>query len=122
MCCPACSLIYRDFQLGSGPQPGEGQQVVFDYTAYNESGGAIDSTYRKGRPAETRLGIQGLIPGFELGIKGMRPGGKRRIVVPPALGPPVGPSTFFSAKQCEVWCSQRRLTSHSSVQLLSAIA
>lgn len=33
----------------------------------------------------------------------MRPGGKRRIVVSPELGPPVGPSTFFSAKQFEVF-------------------
>lgn len=83
--------------------PVDGQEVVFEYTAYNESGGKIDSSFRQGRPAQTRLGVNGLIPGFELGIKGMRMGGKRRIVVPPELGPPVGPSTFFSAKQYEVF-------------------
>ena len=33
----------------------------------------------------------------------MRKGGQRRIVVPPDLGPPVGPQTFFSAKQIEVF-------------------
>jgi len=38
-------------------------QVVFDYTAYNEQGRRIDSTYGKGQPARTRVGIQGLIPG-----------------------------------------------------------
>lgn len=41
--------------------------------------------------------------GFELAVKGMAVGGQRRVVVPPDLGPPVGPSTFFSAKQCEVF-------------------
>lgn len=38
-------------------------QVVFDYTAYNEQGRRIDTTYTKGAPARTRVGIQGLIPG-----------------------------------------------------------
>lgn len=38
-------------------------QVVFDYTAYNEQGRRIDTTYSKGAPARTRIGIQGLIPG-----------------------------------------------------------
>lgn len=33
----------------------------------------------------------------------MNVGGRRRIIVPPSLGPPVGPSTFFSAKQFEVF-------------------
>ena len=96
-------LIYKDYVVGSGVEPQDGQQVTFDYTAYNESAAVIDSSYRKGQPASTRLGIAGMIPGFELGIKTMKPGGKRRIIVPPELGPPVGPSTFFSAKQFEVF-------------------
>ena len=77
--------------------------MTFNYIAYNESGSTIDSTYRKGVPANTRLGINGMIPGFEIGLKGMQVGGKRRVVVPPELGPPVGPATFFSAKQWEVF-------------------
>ncbi len=55
--------MLQDFEQGSGPHPEDGQQVTFDYTAYNENGNRIDSSYKQGRPASTRLGINGLIPG-----------------------------------------------------------
>ena len=32
-------LIYKDFKLGEGPQPVQGQEVLFNYNGYNESGG-----------------------------------------------------------------------------------
>merc|ERR1711924_93026 len=83
--------------------PRRGQQATFTYTAYNESGAKIDSSFKEGKPAVTQLGTRGMIPGFELALKGMRPGGRRRVIVVPALGPPVGPQTFFSAKQHEVF-------------------
>lgn len=96
-------LIYWDIKDGEGGYPKSGQQIVFHYTGFNESGRRIDSSYQQGRPAKTRMGINGLVPGIEEGIQTMKPGGKRRIIVPPELGPPVGPSTFFSAKQFEVF-------------------
>ncbi|KAL6782053.1 FKB20 [Auxenochlorella protothecoides x Auxenochlorella symbiontica] len=103
-------LIYKDYEAGTGELPQGEQQVLFDYTAYNEAAGVIDSSYRKNAIAKTRLGIGSLIPGFEMGLKTMRVGGKRRIVVPPELGPPVGPATFFSAKQFEVFDVELRGT------------
>ena len=62
------SCLLQDFEEGNGNLPDDGQQVTFDYTAYNESGARIDSTYQKGRPAQTRLGINGLIPGMLLNL------------------------------------------------------
>lgn len=117
-------LIYRDFEVGKGDCPKDGQQVVFHYVGYNESGRRIDSTYLQGAPAKIRVGTNSLVPGFEEGIRDMRPGGKRRIIIPPELGPPVGPSTFFSSKQFEVFdvellsvqdCQRRTIGFYSDV-------
>eukprot|EP00245_Coleochaete_scutata_P013135 TRINITY_DN524_c0_g1_i1.p1 TRINITY_DN524_c0_g1~~TRINITY_DN524_c0_g1_i1.p1 ORF type:complete len:466 (+),score=75.87 TRINITY_DN524_c0_g1_i1:91-1398(+) len=118
-------LLYLDIDQGSGVLPVDGQEVVFHYTGYNESGRRVDSSYMQGQPARTRVGIKGMIPGFEEGIKSMKVGGKRRIVVPPELGPPTGPGTFFSAKQYEVFdveliavrnCERRTIAFFSDVQ------
>eukprot|EP00850_Spirogloea_muscicola_P020233 SM000210S06747 [mRNA] locus=s210:131815:133080:- [translate_table: standard] len=117
-------LYFEDIEEGSGEPPHKGQEVVFHYTGYNESARRVDSSYQQGRPAQTRFGIGGMIPGFEEGLSTMRPGGKRRIVIPPELGPPTGPSTFFSAKQYEVFdvellaihdCERRTIGFYSDV-------
>ncbi len=66
MCFVVSGLMWhgQDIELGSGKQPVDGEEVTFDYVAYNENGARIDSSYNKGRPASTRLGINGLIPGM----------------------------------------------------------
>ncbi|MQM07515.1 hypothetical protein Taro_040350 [Colocasia esculenta] len=117
-------LIYVDIEVGKGDCPKDGQQVTFHYVGYNESGRRIDSTYLQGSPAKIRIGTKALVPGFEEGILDMKPGGKRRIIIPPELGPPVGPSTFFSSKQFEVFdvellnvkdCQRRTIAFYSDV-------
>ena len=118
-------LYLMDQVQGGGPMPSSDSEVVFHYTAYNENGGRIDSSYRQGQPVRGRMGINAMIPGFELGISTMRVGGRRRIIVPPELGPPVGPSTFFSARQFEVFdvellavrsCTRRTILFYSDEQ------
>ncbi|OQU89965.1 hypothetical protein SORBI_3002G306201 [Sorghum bicolor] len=135
-------LMYEDIKVGTGDSPKDGQQIIFHYVGYNEAGRRIDSTYIQGSPAKIRLGNGTLVPGkyslsqyffpwapdattgFEEGIRDMKPGGKRRIIIPPELGPPVGPSTFFSAKQFEVFdvellavqdCQRRTIAFYSDV-------
>ncbi|ONM57379.1 Peptidyl-prolyl cis-trans isomerase [Zea mays] len=132
----ASGLMYEDIKVGTGDSPKDGQQIIFHYVGYNEAGRRIDSTYIQGSPAKIRLGNGTLVPGkshlildidtsgFEEGIRDMKPGGKRRIIIPPELGPPVGPSTFFSAKQFEVFdvellavqdCQRRTIAFYSDV-------
>jgi FKBP-type peptidyl-prolyl cis-trans isomerase len=67
---PSAGLLYRDYAIGEGETPKDGQQATFAYTAYNESGGLIDSTYRKGQDAVAQLGTKGLIPGMRLPFLG----------------------------------------------------
>lgn len=92
-------LQYGDITLGCGGKVQPGDQVTVDYTGWLTDGSQWDSSRSPGRqPFVFPLGEQQVIRGFDIGVMGMRVGGQRRLIVPPALGygnqgvPPVVPA------------------------------
>ena len=92
-------LMVYDMQVGTGDKPVEGQIVKVAYSGWLADGGKMfDSSVHRGRPPlEFQIGRPGIIPGWQEGVADMRVGGKRQLVIPPALAygkkgsPPVIP-------------------------------
>jgi peptidylprolyl isomerase len=71
---------YRDLKEGNGEACPKGAKVKINYTGWLPDGTIFDSTKDKNRlPAE--FGLDGLIPGWQIGIPGMKPGGIRKLVI-----------------------------------------
>lgn len=86
---PALQTI--DNKLGSGKQASIGNLVVvhysgwlFDATAKQQHGKAFDSSVGR-RPFSFPLGTNKVIKGWDLGVAGMKVGGKRTLIIPPEL-------------------------------------
>jgi FKBP-type peptidyl-prolyl cis-trans isomerase FkpA len=83
----AGGLRYVDLQVGAGQAAAQWSQVDVNYTGYLPTGAVFDTSCPADREVfRTVLGPGGSIEGFWRGIEGMRAGGIRRIVIPPALG------------------------------------
>lgn len=78
-------LLYRDFQEGSGPAASRGDTVRVHYTGCLTDGTKFDSSHDRGEPFQFVLGTGMVIPGWDEGLMGMRPGGERRLVIPSDL-------------------------------------
>ena len=82
----------RPFYLRSGEQAKAGDNIQFDYTLRRANGYFIYATVAcgigcgDGTPEVAQLGKTALIAGLEELLTGMRPGEKRRALIPPALG------------------------------------
>jgi peptidylprolyl isomerase len=79
-------LQYQDEALGSGQEAKAGDHVVVHYTGTLMDGRKFDSSRDRGRPFEFALGEGTVIRGWDEGVAGMKPGGRRRLVIPPELG------------------------------------
>jgi FKBP-type peptidyl-prolyl cis-trans isomerase len=77
----------QDVTVGTGIQATPGSVVSVLYEGKLNDGTIFDSSAAHGnQPLIFALGTQGMIPGFQIGVNGMKVGGERTMVIPPALG------------------------------------
>lgn len=77
-------LVVTDLIVGDGAEAAPGASVEVHYLGVDfESGEEFDSSWGRGESIEFPL--RGLIKGWQDGIPGMKVGGRRQLICPPAL-------------------------------------
>ena len=89
---PACvqypdGLRVIDLKAGTGAAAVAGENAEVQYTGWLTNGQSFDSSRQAGRTSFTfQIGQSQVIGGWDEGVPGMKIGGKRKLVIPPALG------------------------------------
>lgn len=80
-------LVIEELVIGEGAEAQDYNKVVVNYTGTLEDGSVFDSSLKAGRgPYTFTLGVGAVIKGWDLGVKGMKVGGKRKLTIPSDLG------------------------------------
>ena len=83
-------LKYTDLAVGKGQEAKAGDTVKVDYTGWLYQKGArgakFDSSKDRNKAFIFTIGEGKVIKGWEEGVKGMKVGGKRELIIPPTLG------------------------------------
>lgn len=70
---------------GEGDVAKPGDIVTVNYVGTLENGTKFDSSIDRGQPFQFVLGTNSVIQGWELGVRGMKAGEKRKLTIPPEL-------------------------------------
>jgi len=83
---PPAELQITDIWEGDGGQAQPGDIVTVHYVgvAYS-TGEEFDASWNRGEPLQFRLGAGQVIAGWDQGVQGMKAGGRRQLIIPPAL-------------------------------------
>ncbi len=78
-------LLKKDVVVGAGAEVKLGDTVTVNYLGTLENGTKFDSSYDRKQPFSFVLGNGEVIRGWDIGVLGMKVGGKRELVIPPEL-------------------------------------
>ncbi len=79
-------VVVNDIVVGSGEEVIPGKFVSAHYILSLSNGTVIQNSRDLGMPIQFVYGGGEVLPAFEEGVKGMKVGGVRTIVIPPELG------------------------------------
>lgn len=78
-------LRYVEMKIGDGLELKPQGRALVHYSGYLSDGSPFDSSYDRKKPYEVSL-KGGVIQGWIEGLPGMKVGGQRKLIIPPALG------------------------------------
>jgi hypothetical protein len=83
---PPTQLQSTDLITGTGPAVKAGDSVTVQYVGVQWSNGQqFDASWNDGAGQPVSFSLSGVIPGWSQGMVGMKVGGRRELVIPPAL-------------------------------------
>lgn len=83
---PTAELKIEDLRVGDGASPKPGQTITVNYVGTLENGKEFDSSYKRGKPIDFKIGVGKVIKGWDQGLMDMKVGGKRKLFIPSNLG------------------------------------
>jgi peptidylprolyl isomerase len=93
-------FAFREVEKGTGAKAEDGDEVTVQYVGVGyKSGEEFDASWDRGEPFTFQLGAGQVIAGWDQGVKGMKVGGRRELLIPADLAygeagspPSIGPN------------------------------
>jgi peptidylprolyl isomerase len=83
---PPTKLVVRDIVVGTGKAAKKGDNLSMQYVGITFAGGnEFDASWDKGSPFQFKLGSGMVIKGWDQGLVGIKPGGRRELIIPANL-------------------------------------
>jgi peptidylprolyl isomerase len=86
---PSSKLVEKNLIVGTGAAATDGSEISVNYVGALYSNGKVFDASWKDTPGKAfgpfQLGAGAVIPGWDQGLVGMKVGGRRELIIPPAL-------------------------------------